>query len=83
MPDLDLYYRTCVIGGPRAFVVVAEDFKAFAVAIRRKLIIEIAGARPAPARLWRTAAERQPPPCDIGERRLRQRRQNNFFDYDR
>ena len=46
MPDLDLYYRNCVIGGPGAFIVVARDFKDFARAVRRKLILEIAGITP-------------------------------------
>ena len=46
MPDLDLYYKNCVVGGPGAFIVAAEDFKDFAVAIRRKLILEIAGVLP-------------------------------------
>ena len=41
--DLDLYFEICVIGGPGAFIVVAEDFNDFAAAIRRKLILEIAG----------------------------------------
>lgn len=44
--NLDLYYRDCVIGGPGAFHVVARDFKDFARAILRKLILEIAGAVP-------------------------------------
>ncbi len=66
--DLDLYYINCVIGGPGAFIVVAEDFHSFADAIRRKLVLEIAGRTPAPeARLWRVA-ERVTPACDIGER---------------
>lgn len=47
IPDLDLYYRACVIGGPGAFLVVAEGFGSFAQAIRRKLISEIAGRVPA------------------------------------
>lgn len=47
LPDLDLYYRACVVGGPGAFMVVAEGFGAFAQAIRRKLIAEIAGEAPA------------------------------------
>ena len=53
IPNLDLYYRDCVIGGPAAFIVVAQNFDAFASAIRRKLILEIAdgtpGAPPEPA----------------------------------
>jgi hypothetical protein len=45
-PSLDEYYREHVIGGPGAFVVAAEDFRSFARAVRRKLILEIAGLRP-------------------------------------
>ena len=82
--NLDLYYRECVIGGRSAFMVVAQDFTDFARAIRKKLILEIAGRTPAdPPRAvrsrfgaWapvprpvRPVAERVPPPCDIGERR--------------
>ncbi len=40
---LDEYYRESVIGGPGAFVVVAEDFTSFGAAVKRKLIREIAG----------------------------------------
>ena len=39
IPDLDLYFEHCVIGGSRAFMVVAQDFTTFADAIRKKLII--------------------------------------------
>ena len=46
IPDLDLYYRNCVIGGLGAFIVVAEGFEDFAAAIRKKLIFEIAGRVP-------------------------------------
>jgi hypothetical protein len=38
------YFRTNVIGGPGAFVIVAEDFNSFGQAIIRKLIAEIAEA---------------------------------------
>lgn len=40
---LDSYYRQSVAGGPGAFVLPAEDFAAFAQAVRRKLVLEIAG----------------------------------------
>lgn len=43
MPDLDLYYRDCVIGGRGAFLVVAQDFEHFATAIKQKLFLEVAG----------------------------------------
>jgi len=44
MPPIpvDQYYAQNVIGGPGAFLVVAEDFSVFASAVRRKLIREIA-----------------------------------------
>lgn len=40
---LDDYYRDFVIGGQGAFMIVAQDFESFGVAVRRKLIREIAG----------------------------------------
>jgi hypothetical protein len=42
--ELDEHYQTEVIGGPGSFIVPAKDFEAFADAVRRKLILEIAGA---------------------------------------
>jgi hypothetical protein len=42
-PDLEAYYRDEVIGGPGAFVIRADDYTAFAEAIRRKLFREAAG----------------------------------------
>ena len=39
--DVDKYYANAVIGGPGAFLIVAEDFTAFSDAIKRKLIQEI------------------------------------------
>ncbi len=79
IPDIDLFYRDCVIGGPGAFYVVANGFEDFDRAVRKKLILEIAGRTPptesqraaaspdfGPSRLWRVA-ERESPPCNIGE----------------
>lgn len=43
MPDLDLYYQDCVIGGPGAFIVAARDFENFAEAVKQKLFLEVAG----------------------------------------
>lgn len=40
---LDSHYRDKVIGGPGAFMIVAEDFNSFAFAVRNKLIREISG----------------------------------------
>jgi len=69
--DLDLYYANCVIGGPGAFLIVAESFRSFAGAIRTKLVREIAGIAPVHDHrrglLVRTAGYAGPP-CDIGEK---------------
>jgi hypothetical protein len=43
---LENYFREHVAGGPGAFVVVVDDFAAFAYAITNKLIREIAAADP-------------------------------------
>ncbi len=78
--NLDLYYVNCVIGGPGAFVIVANGTKDYAKAILRKLILEIAGitpphrlarAAPPPARATLVADHRVAPPCDVGEQRWR------------
>ena len=74
LPDLDLYFRDCVIGGPGAFMEVAVDFPDFARAVRRKLILEIAAHTPRgrsrviPAQAAPDA--RIAPPCNIGEQIL-------------
>jgi hypothetical protein len=49
-PNLDDYYRDYVIGGPGAFVVVAQSYDTFAAAILKKLIVEIAATPDAAAR---------------------------------
>jgi hypothetical protein len=61
---LDRYFQACVIGGPGAFMQVARGFPDFARAIRRKLVLEISDASPAPheARLIKAAATPQPRP---------------------
>lgn len=45
MPDLDLYYQECVIGGRGAFLVPASDFENFPQAVKQKLFLEVAGVR--------------------------------------
>lgn len=72
--DLDRYYVDCVIGGPGAFVVVADTHRDFARAVRKKLVLEIAGLQPKPSdhaarlRLIRVA-DGAGPGCGIGEQR--------------
>ncbi|MDU8945317.1 DUF1194 domain-containing protein [Ovoidimarina sediminis] len=50
LEDLDLYYASCVIGGPGAFSIPVRDWSEFAGAVRKKLVWEIAGERQ--PRLW-------------------------------
>jgi hypothetical protein len=69
--ELDIYYEDCVIGGPGAFLVTVESIDRIAEAIRRKLVLEIAGgaARVVPAQLGERAPRID---CLIGEK-LRRR----------
>lgn len=64
MPDLDLYYADCVIGGPGAFSLPVYSEQEFAEAIRTKLILEIAGE---PSHLVLVQAREPRIPCDYGE----------------
>mgnify|MGYP002624106852 CR=1 FL=1 len=41
--NLEEAYRRDIIGGPAAFVVTADDMQSFATAVRKKLLLEIAG----------------------------------------
>lgn len=43
-PDLGTYYLAGVVGGPRSFLLTADDYDDFARAIRLKLITEISGS---------------------------------------
>ena len=56
IPDLDLYYEHCVIGGRGSFMIVANGFADFANAIRQKLVLEIAGLTPAEQPAAKSAA---------------------------
>ncbi|MCX7306236.1 MAG: DUF1194 domain-containing protein [Hyphomicrobiales bacterium] len=79
--NLDRYYSDCVIGGPGAFMVPVNDWSQFPEAIRRKLVLELAGAD-SPA--WRAEIEtgslpvvlaqaRPAADCMIGEKMWRDR----------
>ena len=41
--NLDQYYANCVIGGPGAFMIPVNDWSQFPEAVRRKLVLELAG----------------------------------------
>jgi hypothetical protein len=77
LPDLDVYYEDCVIGGPGAFLVPVRERHQFADAIRNKLILEVAGI--VPRKLPYLESELTPvvsPPrvsCTIGEQMWQRR----------
>ena len=50
VPNLDLYYEDCVIGGPGSFVIAIKEREQFKEATRNKLVQEIAG-RPTKPRM--------------------------------
>ncbi|PBC03879.1 DUF1194 domain-containing protein [Mesorhizobium sp. WSM3860] len=56
--NLDRYYSDCVIGGPGAFMIPVNDWTQFPEAIRRKLVLELAG--PA-SRQWAAEEAAHPP----------------------
>lgn len=65
IPDLDVYYEACVIGGPGAFFIPVTQWEDFGDAVRRKLVLEIAGT---PARVIPAQMRQRPDyDCLIGE----------------
>ena len=46
IPDLDVYYEDCVIGGPGSFVVSIRDRTKIKESIRNKLVLEVSGRPP-------------------------------------
>ncbi len=68
IPDLDAYYQNCVIGGAGAFMIPVIGWDQFPAAVRRKLVLEIAGHMPhSPARIIKAQAQ-TPYDCLVGER---------------
>ena len=75
IPDLDVYYRDCVIGGQGAFMVPVRERDQFSNAIKTKILLEIAGLVP-PAPLVQPAQAKEPTDCMIGENQWRTRMGN-------
>ena len=77
--DLDVYYENCVIGGPAAFLLTVESPDRFAAAIRRKLVLEIAGLMPEIITAADTRAQ-DDYDCLIGEKLRRQRMEQRDWE---
>lgn len=73
--DLDDYYTNCVIGGAGSFMIPVHSWEEFEPAIRRKLVLEIAGDRPRAAPRIRRVSGYD---CLIGEK-IWQRNMNDSF----
>ena len=73
IPYLDRYYVDCVIGGPASFSLPVKSWEEFPEAVRRKLVLELAGhaMRESELPLVRVAQEEKTD-CLIGERLLLQ-----------
>lgn len=54
-PDLEIYFRDCVIGGQGAFMVPARERSQFQLAIKAKILLEVSAAPPAGEPLVRPA----------------------------
>jgi hypothetical protein len=68
IPDLDVYYARCVIGGPGAFVLPVRSWDDFGAAVKRKMVLEIA-ARPDVAQETVIRAQAEAPyDCQVGEK---------------
>ena len=79
IPDLDIYYEDCVIGGPGAFVVPIRERDKFKEAIRTKLVLDIARYEGRP-RVVPVSAEAPRISCTIGEA-MWQRRWGSGIDW--
>jgi hypothetical protein len=76
-PDLDLYFRDCVIGGHGAFMVPAREKSQFQQAIKTKIILEVSGLTSPPAPLVRRVQTGEArADCMAGETRWRERMGN-------
>jgi hypothetical protein len=80
IPNLDIYYEDCVIGGPGAFVVPIRERQKFRDAIRTKLVLEIAGRTPE-ARVIPASAQAPRISCTIGERMWQERWGSGGIDW--
>lgn len=73
LAGLDAYYRDCVIGGPGAFMIPVNDWSQFPEAVRRKLVLELAGGSREALPVLRASMQAEATDCMIGEKMWRNR----------
>lgn len=71
MPNLDAYYRACVVGGPGSFVMAVDSWERFDEIVRRKIVLELAGLQPTLPVQRANFLEQDTVDCTIGERMRR------------
>jgi len=75
LEDLDVYYTDCVIGGPLSFAIPVRSWDEFPSAVRKKLVLELAGTIPAEVSVTPTSMSGDTPggyDCLTGEKIWRQ-----------
>lgn len=81
IPDLDVYYHRCVVGGPASFVIPVTEWAQFPDAVRRKLILEIGGYVPARPLIQPAQFTFEDPyDCLVGEKIWQRLREQFFWD---
>jgi hypothetical protein len=76
-PNLDIYYRDCVIGGQGAFMIPAREKSQFVQAIKTKILLEVSELPPTGTRLIQPAQGDAPRAnCFSGETLWRDRMGN-------
>ena len=74
LDNLDIYYESCVIGGPGSFVIPVFDWDDFAEAVQRKLVLEMVSNPPEAQIIPAQSVQLDPTDCLIGEKIWEQRR---------
>lgn len=76
IPELDVYYKDCVIGGQGAFTVPVRERDQFIEAIKTKILLEIADLMPERPPLIERIQSASPTNCLAGEMQWRDRWSN-------
>lgn len=76
IPELDVYYKDCVIGGQGAFTVPVRERDQFVEAIKTKILLEIANLMPEEPPLIKRIQSASPTNCLAGEMQWRDRWSN-------